>query len=50
MLLINCLIFFFLGVAFRYNHERRKADIKNCEYNDDKGYVNLSLFCEINVY
>lgn len=39
MLMINCLIF---SSYFRYNEERRNADMTDCEYNNDKGYVNLN--------
>lgn len=48
--LINCFIF-----CFRYNQERRKADVTKCEYNDDKGYVRglckflEFIFAQINI-
>lgn len=47
-LLINCLIFSLLSLS-RYDQELRKADITDCVYNGDKGYVNLNHFCSINI-
>ena len=48
MLLINFLIFSLLSLS-RYDQERRKADITDCVYNGDKGYVNLNHFGSINI-
>lgn len=48
MLLINCWTNF-IPSHFRYDQKRRNADMADCEYNDDKGYVNFKSFFPITI-